>query len=169
YMGGHISDAHYNPAVTLAAWIRNDMSAVDALWYLVAQMLAALLASVTVYTILGETFAPMPNPSISLVGVLLVEILFTFALVLVILNVAKAQGTVGNGFYGIAIGFTVIAIAYTGGGISGGAYNPAVGLGPAIIHTLLGNGTLAHTWLYLLGPFAGGVLATAVFWVQEDW
>jgi aquaporin Z len=98
---------------------------------------------------------------------LLVEILYTTALALVVMNVATAPATAGNSFYGLAIGFTVAAGAFAGGPISGGAYNPAVGLGPALIHALVGRGSIAHVWLYIVGPCIGSFVAAAIFKVQH--
>jgi aquaporin Z len=95
-------------------------------------------------------------------------VLFTFALALVVLNVATSRHTKGNSYYGLAIGFTVMAGAFAGGGISGGAFNPAVGTGPTIVRALMGDGTWSALWLYLVGPFAGGALAAMVFKIQED-
>jgi aquaporin Z len=94
----------------------------------------------------------------------LVEIIFTFVLVSVILNVAVSKATAGNNYFGLAIGFTVLAAAFAGGGISGGAYNPAVGFGPCLIDTLVGgNSSLSSVWLYIVGPIIGAVIGSTVF------
>jgi aquaporin Z len=167
YMGGHVSGAHYNPAVTLAVYLRGKLPAKDVGPYMVAQLTGAVLAALAVRAITGETFAPAPGAGVGVGPALLVEVLFTFALALVVLNAATARKTDGNSFYGLAIGFTVFAGAVAGGGISGGAFNPAVGIGPTIVHAAFGNGTFAHLWLYLVGPFAGALLAVAVFRPQE--
>ena len=97
----------------------------------------------------------------------MIEFLFTFALALVVLNSATAPKTQGNSFYGLAIGFTVVVGAIAGGGISGGAYNPAVAIGPSLIDAISGGGTLRHVWIYLVGPLAGGVVAAGVYRVQN--
>jgi aquaporin Z len=97
-----------------------------------------------------------------------VEILYTFALALVVLNVATARKTEGNSYYGLAIGFTITAAAFAGGGISGGAFNPAVGFGPALIDALNGGQSMHHLWIYLVGPFAGGALAGIIFRFQNE-
>ena len=167
YMGGHISGAHYNPAVTLAVYLRGKVPAGDVLPYVLAQCGGSVLAALAVYVILGRTFAPAPAAGASVVAALLVEFLFTFALALVVLNVATSKKTAANSFYGLAIGFTVLTGAYAGGPISGGAFNPAVGIGPTLIDAALGGGTVAHLWLYLVGPFAGGALAPIVFRYQN--
>lgn len=167
YMGGHVSGAHYNPAVSLALLLRGKLSNADFVPYVVAQCLGATAAAAAVHVIVGKTFAPAPGDGVSVVSALLVEILFTFALALVVLNVATHKATSGNSFYGLAIGFTVLAGAFAGGPISGGAFNPAVGIGPTLINATLGTGSFDSLWLYLVGPLAGGVLAATVFGVQE--
>ena len=86
---------------------------------------------------------------------------------MVVLNVALAKKTQGNSFYGLAIGFTIMAAVFVGGGISGGAFNPAVGIGPTLVNAMVGHGTMSHLWLYLVGPLLGGVLAAGVFGLQE--
>lgn len=168
YMGGHVSGGHYNPAVSLAVLLRGKMaSAGEFVGYVVSQCAGAFVAGLAVYAILGRTFAPAPAPTASITAVLLVELLYTFALALVVLNSAASAKTHGNSFYGIAIGFTVVVAAFAGGPISGGAFNPAVGVGPILVDTMLGEGTLANLWLYLVGPLAGGALAALVFGLQE--
>ena len=109
YMGGHISGAHYNPAVSVAILIRGKMKARELAPYVTAQISGAILASLAVMLIVGDTFAPAPDPEAGLGVVLLCEGLFTFALSLVVLNVATDDATAGNSYYGLAIGFTVLA------------------------------------------------------------
>lgn len=159
YAGGHLSGAHYNPAVTLGVLIRGKIPAGEAVTYMVAQILGGVLAALTAQFLVGPGFgAPSPGADVSSAQALVNEVLFTFALVWVVLNAATAKGTEGNSFYGLAIGFTVVVGAFAGGGISGGAYNPAVGLGPNLV-----KGNLAPIWLYLVGPWLGGALAAAAF------
>lgn len=167
YMGGHVSGAHYNPAVSLAVLLRGKLDAKDFIVYVIVQICGALAASAAVYLILGKTFAPAPSETANCLGALLVEILYTFALCLVVLNAATSKATEGNSFYGLAIGFTIVVAAFAGGPVSGGAFNPAVGIGPTVINALKSNGTWGNLWLYLVGPFAGGVLAAVVFKIQE--
>ncbi|MFT3879985.1 MAG: aquaporin [Gemmatales bacterium] len=98
------------------------------------------------------------------------EFIFTFALCLVVLNVATAKGTEGNSFYGLAIGFTITVAAFVAGGLSGGAFNPAVGCGPITFQYWMGKGDLNHLGYYIVGPFLGGAVAAGVFWIQNaDW
>lgn len=178
YMGGHVSGAHYNPAVSLAVLIRGKLEVVDFVAYVLAQVAGATAAAYVSYAITGSTFAPKPNETLTTVSVLLVEILYTFALALVVLNVATSKKTEGNSYYGLAIGFTIVVAAFAGGKISGGAFNPAVGTGPtiinAIVHALTDADKLeniwsyfTNLWIYLVGPFIGGAAAALVFKVQE--
>ncbi|HEX5819835.1 MAG TPA: aquaporin [Gemmatimonadales bacterium] len=168
YMGGHISGAHYNPAVSLALLLRGKLPASEFVPYVIAQVAGSIVAMFTVNAILGKTLAPAPGDGIGPMAALLVEILFTFALALVVLNSAATDKTKGNSFYGLAIGFTLLVAAMAGGPISGGAFNPAVGIGPTIVHALVGGGTWSHLWLYIVGPLVGGALAALVFGLQED-
>ena len=164
YMGGHISGAHYNPAVTLAILIRKKIEAKDAVMYMIFQITGALLAAVIFYLIKGNTFAPAPGGHYTYdLKPLMIEMLFTFALASVVLNVATTKSNAGNSFYGIAIGFTVLGAAFAGGPISGGAYNPAVAIGPIVVDTIMGGHSISHIWVYLVGPFVGGAVAAYVF------
>jgi len=168
YMGGHVSGAHYNPAVTLGVLLRKAMPAAEAAGYWAAQLMGAVLAAFSAWAIVGHTFAPGPAPGAVPIPALLVEILFTAALVLVVLAVAGTRATEGNSYFGLAIGFTVLAGAIAGGGISGGAFNPAVGLGPMIVHALAGYPqALANAWLYVVGPGVGAVLAVIIYRAQH--
>ncbi|HKP75560.1 MAG TPA: aquaporin [Longimicrobiaceae bacterium] len=167
YMGGAISGAHYNPAVTTAMLIRGKVTGAEAAGYVVAQLIGALLAALGVYFLTGQTFVPAPAPGASVAQVLAVEALFTFALALVVLNVATARETEGNSYFGLAIGFTVMAGAFAGGPISGGAFNPAVGLGPAVVHALIGGQPVGHVIHYVIGPLVGGAAAALVFALQH--
>jgi aquaporin Z len=167
YMGGHISGAHYNPAVSLAVFLRGKLNAADFIPYVVAQVVGATAAAMIVNFILGKTVEIKPGENVSTTAALLVEILYTFALALVVLNVATSPKTEGNSFYGLAIGFTVVAAAFSAGGISGGAFNPAVGVGLTAAHSILNGGSFANVWLYLVGPLAGGALAAVVYKIQH--
>jgi aquaporin Z len=166
YLGGHVSGAHYNPAVSLAVLLRGKMLASDFVPYIVSQLLGSIVAAAIAFWIVGRQFAPAPAAGTPALAALTVEFLFTFALSLVVLNVATAKTTRGNSYYGIAIGFTIAGAAFAGGGISGGAFNPAVGTGPTIVHALTGHGSMSSWWLYLVGPLLGGAAAAGAFGVQ---
>jgi aquaporin Z len=168
YMGGHVSGAHYNPAISFAVFLRGKMKSVGELaGYIASQLLGAVVAALVVRALLDQTFAPAPGEGVAVTSALLVEFLFTFALGLVVLNSAASARTQGNSFYGLAIGFTIVVGAFAGGGISGGAYNPAVGLGPALVHSVFGGGSLGDVWIYIVGPVAGAAAASGVFGLQE--
>ena len=171
YMGGHISGAHYNPAVTLALFLRGKCSFVDIVPYILCQLGGAIAATYVGWWMSGAESMLLPAPggeTPDLFKAVINEGLFTFVLVLVILNVATSPKTEGNSFYGIAIGFTVLAAAYVGGGISGGAYNPAVGLGPIIANMINGLETFPpYFWIYLVGPLAGAAAAVLAYQLQH--
>lgn len=167
YAGGHVSGGHYNPAVSLAAMMRGALPKREYLPYVVSQVLGATVAAWVACIILGKTFAPMPGAGHSAMHALLVEFLFTFALCYVVLGSAVSKKTQGNSFYGLAIGFTITVGAFAGGAISGGAYNPAVGIGPTIVNVFGGGGSWSALWIYIVGPLAGAVVAAAMFGVQE--
>ena len=157
FAGGHISGAHYNPAVTLGVWIRGRCSTADLLPYWVAQLVGAVLASLALNYLKGDASA---KPMVLKTGpALLAEFLYTFALVYVVLNTATAKGTANNSFYGLAIGFTVLAGAFSVGSISGAAFNPAVAVGISI----MGLSAWSNIWIYLVSTLAGGVAAGLTF------
>ena len=164
YMGGHISGAHYNPAVSIAMIYRGLLTAKEAIKYILSQLAGAFLAALTVNWFIGDVMQVAPSNTASVMQILAVEAIFTFALMLVILNVATHPKTAGNSYYGLAIGFTIMAAAFAGGGISGGVYNPAVGTGPILVDVILGDGkTLANLWYYFVGPIFGAMAATCVY------
>jgi len=167
YMGGHVSGGHFNPAVTLGVWIRGKLPRAQVVPYWIAQLVGSLSAALVVYLLTGHTFAPAPAPGATALQALLAEILFTFALTLVVLNTATATATDGNSYFGLAIGLTLMTGVIVAGPISGGAFNPAVGIGPIVVSALLGHGGFSHLWLYLVGPMAGAVLAAVVFRIQH--
>ncbi len=165
YMGGHISGGHYNPAVTLAVYLRGSIGGTDGLMYVAFQIAGAMLAALVAGPITSQVFVAAPGAGVDVLSALVVELVFTFALCLVVLNVATDDKVSGNSFYGLAIGFTIVVAAFAGGGVSGGAFNPAVGLGPALV--AIGRAEIAHVWLYAVGPIAGAGLAAAVYRLQH--
>ena len=167
FMGGHISGAHYNPAVSLAAYLRGALPGKELLPYIFVQILGGIVASILGNFIADGSVPIAPSENVSLIAAILVEFLFTFALALTVLNVATARGTKNNSFYGLAIGFMVMCGAFAGGGISGGAFNPAVGIGLSTGALLDGSG---GSWvlLYIIPPIFGGALASFVFKMQGN-
>jgi len=158
FAGGHISGAHYNPAVTLAVLIRGKINMGDALTYWIAQIggaLAAWAIATFIFDVKGNDTSALKSIGQGLGA----EILGTFALAYVVLNTATAKGNNGNSFYGLAIGFTVVACAFTFGGFSGGAFNPAVAIGACLMKGFV----WADLWIYMVGCLGGGLLAGLVF------
>ncbi len=157
FAGGHISGAHYNPAVTLGVWLRGKCQTKDVIPYWISQIVAAVIAGLVVRffkngsTVTPGSFATIPS--------LLAEFLFTFALVYVVLHVATSKDTAGNSFYGLAIGMTVMTGAYAVGNISGGAFNPAVVVGLCV----MGLSTWKSMWIFWLAELVAGAAAALVF------
>jgi aquaporin Z len=166
YMGGPLSGAHYNPAVTTAAMV-NGLPPAQGIAYMVSQLLGAMAAAIVTGLVTGDVASAAPTPDAPIWVPLLIEFLFTFALALVVLNVAVSKRSQGNSYYGLAIGFTILVAVSAGGAISGGAFNPAVGLGLALIDGLMGGAPMGHLWLYIVGPVLGGIVAAMVFRFQE--
>ena len=161
YAGGHISGAHYNPAVTFAVLLRGKISANEGLIYMGSQVIAAVLAALIV-GILKDVPAEA-HQTLTVSKALIAELLGTFALAYVVLNVATSKATSGNNYFGLAIGFTVLAMAFCFGQFSGGAFNPAVAVGASVMKSF----EWANIWIYLVGCFGGGLLAALVFKVNN--
>jgi aquaporin Z len=160
YAGGHISGGHYNPAVTMAVLVRGRIGGRDAVGYWIAQIVGAVIAGAVARAVVN----PARVTTLTLAGhqmtaAALVELLITFALAYVVLNVATSKDHPNNGFYGLAIGFTVAAGAFAVGGISGGVFNPAVALGGATAGIFAGS----TIWVYLLAELVAGALAGVAF------
>jgi aquaporin Z len=163
YAGGHISGAHYNPAVTLAVLIRGRISLSDAIFYVVVQLAGAAAAALLVKYMISNSLPVEPVAIADRMKAVIGETLGTFALAYVILNVATAKANNGNSFYGLAIGFTVTAMAFALGSFSGGAFNPAVAVGIS----MLKFASWSDIGIFLAGCFAGGALAGIVFKINN--
>jgi aquaporin Z len=157
YAGGHISGAHYNPAVTLGVWIRGRCDTKDVLPYIIAQLAGAALAAEATRFLVGSAKGPAMMPAVG--PALLAEFLFTFALVYVVLNTATAKSISGNSYYGLAIGFTVMTGAFAVGNISGGVFNPAVAAGV----TMMGLIAPSSIWIHLVAEFLAAAVAGILF------
>lgn len=168
YMGYGVSGAQYNPATTIAVWIQKKLNAKKAGFYILSQVLGAAAASAAFHIMYGNTrvFFLSPDIKINILKPLFVEGLFTFAMMMVILYTAVAKRNAGNQYYGLAIGIIVTGIGYAGSYISGGAYNPAVGVVPILMETIMGVcqcHPINHAWIYLVGPMAGSAAAALLF------
>lgn len=157
FAGAHISGGHYNPAVSLAAYLRKRLPAMDLLIYWLVQLAAAIFAALLVrYLKDGPDVRPL---SLDIPRALIIEFLFTFALCYVVLNVATAKATSGNSYFGWAIGFTVLAGAFAAGTLSSAAFNPAVALGTSILNLT----DWSDLWIYFVANLLGGVVAAFAF------
>ena len=154
---GHISGGHFNPAVSLAVYLRGKLDTKDFGPYVGAQVIGAVLAALTAQFLQGHGGAG--TGVAHAVPAFVAELIGTFALATVVLNVATTKANQGNSFYGAAIGLTVTAMAFAVGGVSGGAFNPAVAIGGAV----MGLFAWSQIWIYLVGCLAGGALAAIVF------
>jgi aquaporin Z len=157
YAGGHVSGAHYNPAVSLGVFVRGRLAAADVVPYWAAQLAGGVAAAAIV---LFFKTTPSETPFVARVGAgFVAEFLFTFALVYVVLNTATARATSGNSYFGLAIGFTVMAGAFAVGNVSGAAFNPAVAVGASMMGLL----PWKMLWLYFAADLLGGAAAGVVF------
>lgn len=160
FAGGHISGGHFNPAVTLAVYLRGKLDMRDLPWYMGAQLVAgAIAAGIARFVVIGSPAATHGPTGRALAAAVVAELLFTFALAYTVLNVATSKDHPNNSFYGLAIGFTVLAGAVAVGPISGGAFNPAVGLGIC----LAGLASWSMIWVYILITLIGGAAAGYAF------
>jgi len=165
FMGGHISGGHYNPCVTLGVRIagRGKISNTDTAIYIVVQLLGGLAAAAVGYGLTGSGFAPAPIDSPHSLRALGVEFLFAFALVSAVLNVATTRSQSGNSFFGLAIGFIVLAGVITVGDMSGAVFNPAVATGAIIVKSIAQAGTFKYIWIYWVAPLCASFGAAAFF------
>jgi aquaporin Z len=165
YAGGPVSGAHYNPAVTLAALLRKKIPGSGAIQYWIFQVLGSFLAALVIYlTYKVPMNPPAPAPGFAYnLKPLMMEMIFTFALATVVMNVAMSKKSAGNSYFGMAIGFTVLASAFAAGPISGGVFNPAVALGPMLMDCFSGGNSISNLWIYVAGPFAGAAAAALLY------
>jgi len=166
FLGGHISGGHYNPAVTTGVLLtmRSKISPYKAIGYVIVQLVGSILGSGLVYACTdGGLFGPEVSDGYSLGSGLISELMATFLLVSVVLNVATTQAQENNSFFGLAIGLTVACMAIAVGGISGGAFNPAVGTGPHILRWVVNKSGYSGFWIYWVGPLLGAAVAALFF------
>jgi len=168
FAGGHLSGGHYNPAVSVAALLRGRLATSDLVPYIGAQLAGGILAGLLTGWIRDFTDMGRIGTFEGEVAVqaFLVELLLTFALAWTVLNVATSKDHPNNSFYGLAIGAVVIGGGYAFGAFSGGAFNPAVGLGA----TIAGAIEWANIWVYLIACPIGGAIAGIAFkqMIPED-
>ncbi|MBV8082978.1 MAG: MIP family channel protein [Candidatus Eremiobacteraeota bacterium] len=163
YALGHVSGAHFNPAVTLGFWVARAFPGERVAWYVISQILGAIAASILIRLMFGSAASAgvtLPASSVSTSFVL--ELAMTSLLVIVVMGSA-VHGRATKGFAGIAIGSAIALDAIFGGPISGASMNPARSLGPACI-----AGIWHDQWIYVVAPLAGALLAVAVYRILGD-
>ncbi|MFH1197403.1 MAG: aquaporin [bacterium] len=163
YWGSNISGGHFNPAISLAVVIKGGIKISDFIYYSVAQILGALFASLVIFSFRDVAYYPAPGLDVHFVKSMLCELMLTFLLCSVYLTVMFNKKFTGNYIYGIAVGFTLITITFTANSISGGVFNPALGLGTEVFDLFISGEGIKYSWLYIVGPFTGAALAGFVY------
>lgn len=167
YSFGHISGGHFNPAVTLGVFLRGKINLRLAWLYVLSQLIGSFISGSVTYGVAYDAGFkcgyPSVNPSITALTAIILEAIYTFALVIVVLNSATIKKQSGNSFFGLAIGMTVASAAWSVGALSGGAFNPAVGTGLPIM-----SGVYNDVWIYWFGPCIGACCAASVFKLTVD-
>jgi len=167
FMGGHVSGGHYNPAVSLAVFIRKKITKGELIYYVLVQFIASLISAGIAFGVTNIHGAPQPGPGYTEGHAFAVEFLWTFALVSVVLNVATTKAQEDNSFFGLAIGSTVFVGAMSVGAMSGGCFNPAVFFGLAVVDNANGGDSLKYIWIYWCAEPLGSVAACLVFRVMN--
>lgn len=162
YATGHISGAHFNPAVTIAFWIIKRFSGKRVSGYILAQLCGAVTASFAHKIIWGTQHDfGVTVINTTLASGILVEFLLSFVLMFVIISVATDSRAVGE-LAGIAIGSTVALCAAVGGPLTSASMNPARSIGPALL-----SGNFQLLWLYILVPIVGAALGALTYeWIR---
>ena len=154
YAFGEISGAHFNPAVTIAFAYAKKFPWKEVPAYVLFQVIGAFIASGILLFLFPESETLGATlPKIDVLKVFILELLLTFFLMLVIINVSTGSKEIGT-MAGIAIGAIVLLEAMFAGPITGASMNPARSLAPAVV-----SGNIQHVWLYLSAPVIGALLA----------
>jgi MIP family channel proteins len=162
---GHVSGGHFNPAVTVAAWVTRRMTSGAAVAYVVAQLAGATIGALGIRFLLPGSLwdpvtlgTPMVSPIITNWQAIVLEAVLTFLLVWVVFATAlDPEGAFGK-IAGLAIGLVITMDILVGGPFTGAAMNPARSFGPAVV-----SGELTGIWVYILGPVIGGTVAALLY------
>jgi len=160
YALGGVSGANFNPAVSVALGLSNKLEWKEVGIYVVVQLVAGICAGLSYGALFWQVFNLAPKPGFGWWEAMLAEVIYTFMLCFVVLNVATASKWAGNQFFGLAIGFVIVAGGYAAGNISGGAFNPAVAFGIDVSSAGLGFG-----WAFAYAGYEliGAALAAGLF------
>ncbi len=160
YAIGYRSGAQVNPAVTIGLLVTKKIGGREAVVYIIAQIIGAVIAAAVVYSIFGnEISASITLPAEdNIVRALILETVMTFTLVYVVLATTTSKNFKTVPLAGLAIGFTLGLNVIFGGSITGGSLNPARSFGPALI-----TWDFAYHWIYWVAPIAGGLIAAGVY------
>jgi MIP family channel proteins len=160
YAIGYRSGAQVNPAVTIGLLVAKKIGGKEAVVYIIAQIIGAVIAAAVVYSIFGsEMSASVTLPSEdNVVRALILETVMTFTLVYVVLATTTSKNFKIVPLAGLAIGFTLGFNVIFGGSITGGSLNPARSFGPALV-----TWDFAYQWIYWVAPIAGGLIAAGVY------
>ena len=170
YTIGGISGCHINPAITLGCLLTKRISAKDACMYMIFQVIGAFIGSAILYLLVNNvagmdgTGANDLQQNVNVTGGLIAEIVFTCVFVLVVLGATAKTNGATNNFAGLAIGLSLILVHLVCIRYTGTSVNPARSIAPAIFQ---GGAALSHLWIFIVGPFAGAILA-AVIWMIID-
>ena len=155
YLLGNYSGAHFNPAVTIGFFMNKEISAKDAVIYIVVQILSALFASLLHNVVFTEQHSfGTTTVSTTFISGTVAEIFCTAFLMLVILLVTRNE----NRIYGLAIGGAVTTSALLIGDMTGASLNPARSIGPMVLY-----GNIDELWFYILFPILGSLVITVLF------
>ena len=169
YIGEGVSGGHFNPAVSLAAFLRGGLLNVRDMWYYILfQVLGGGLAAVLHFVLTGQNYFPQPARNVLMWKVFLIELLFTFILAFAFLAVHVSRRLKGSPVSGLVIGFTLLSITYLGG-----TFNPAVPAG-CLLFSYINKGAVMLdasfkiVMLYVTGSLAGGALAALLYQYMND-
>lgn len=163
YIGARVSGAHFNPAVSLAFFLKRQINAGELIIYIASQLLGAFLAAIALYFLSNSVFYVEPPSTNGLYQQVFGEVIFTFIFVLVMLTLTLTQTFRRTNVSGLAVGLTFGGMLMVATPISGGILNPAISIGPALFDLFQGGNSITDSLLYTLAPLTGGALAAFAF------
>jgi aquaporin Z len=164
YTIGGVSGCHINPAITLGVWLSRRISGKEAIGYIVAQVIGAIIGAAILFGVasgagLDGVGANTVQPGVTPVAGLIAEVVFTFIFVLVVLGTTDSEKGAGN-FAGLAIGLSLVLVHLVCIHYTGTSVNPARSIGPALF---AGGDALSQLWIFIVGPFVGAIVAALVW------